>query len=53
MKCAGCSKPIVGDCIYHYRLDEYMHGTDECMRDVHGEDIRLHTVKWVQREQSK
>lgn len=53
MRCASCGKPVVGNYIYHYRLDVYVHGTEECMRDVRGEDIRAHAVKWVQKERSK
>jgi hypothetical protein len=44
---------IVGSYVYHYRLDANVHSTDECMRDVRGEDIRLHTVKWIHKEQTK
>jgi hypothetical protein len=53
MKCASCDKPIVGNHIYHYRLDAYVHSTEGCMRDVRGEDIRAHAVMWIQKEQSK
>lgn len=53
MRCASCDEPIVGSYIYHYRLDVYVHSTEKCMRDVRGEDVRGHTVKWIQKEQGK
>lgn len=44
LSCVSCGEPITGEYVYHYRLNAYVHGTDECMRAVLGEDIRLHTV---------
>lgn len=47
LRCTSCGEPITGGYVYHHRLGVYVHGTDECMRDVNGEDIRLHTVRWM------
>lgn len=47
-KCAACGERITDKyCTHHARLDVRVHGKDECLRNVRGEDIRMHTVKIV------
>ena len=44
MICASCGKPITGPYWHHARLDADVHGTEECLRNVKGEDVRMHTM---------
>ena len=42
--CDSCGEPITGIVWRHSRLNVLLHGRDECMRNVQGEDVRRHTM---------
>lgn len=44
--CPGCNGPIIGGSSvwYHSRLNCYVHGRLQCMKNVYGEDVTYHAM---------